>query len=105
MKTMKRMEKQQNPQRRSMKTSSIKLWMVELIQRRRCDMSTFQSSGAIVLAWASGQNFILYSGNRCVKNDRSEWMSGWANEERAHLEHEGGEVAILSERKQVLLAR
>ena len=48
--TMKRMEKQQKPQSWSKKMSSAKLCTVELIQRRRWDKRTFQSSGATVYA-------------------------------------------------------
>lgn len=65
MKTMNRIEKQQKPHRRSTKRSSARLWTVELIHRRRCDIRTFQSSGAIVLACASLQNLVLNSGNSC----------------------------------------
>ena len=63
--TMNRIEKQQNPQSLSTSNSSARLWIVELIHRRRWDMSTRQSSGAIVNALASRQTFILSSGNSC----------------------------------------
>jgi hypothetical protein len=69
-KTMNRIEKQQNPHIWSMKMSSMRLCTVELIHRRRCDIRTFQSSGAIVCAWASRQNFILSPGNRCESGGR-----------------------------------
>ena len=59
MKTTNRIEKQQKPHIRSTKSNSERLWTVELIHRRRCDMRIFQSSGAIVCASASRQNDIL----------------------------------------------
>jgi len=62
----KRIEKQQKPHMRSMKRSSNRLWMVELIQRRRCDMRTFQSSGAIVCALAKRVNLSLYCA-KCLR--------------------------------------
>lgn len=40
------MEKQQKPQSCGSNINSIKLWIVLLIQRRRCDKSTLYRSGA-----------------------------------------------------------
>jgi hypothetical protein len=61
-----RIEKQQKPHIRSICKSSTKLWTVELIQRRRCDMRTFHSSGAIVFALAKRVNLVLYCG-KCLR--------------------------------------
>lgn len=69
MKTMKRIEKHANPQSPSTKTSSDRLCTVELIQRRRWDMRTLKSSGAIVCALASRQTFVLSSGNSWRKRE------------------------------------
>jgi len=66
MKTTKRMEKQQKPQSLSTKMSSARLWTVELIHRRRCEMRTFQSSGATVCACAGRTNVVLYVG-KCLR--------------------------------------
>src|SRR3569833_3437446 len=60
MKTMKRIEKQQKPQSWAMGMSSMRLWTVELIQRRRCKRNTFHESGAMVHACALKMYLVLY---------------------------------------------
>jgi hypothetical protein len=66
MRTMKRIEKQQKPQRFSWKMSSAMLCTVELIQRRRCENRTLAESGATVCALASRTNLVLYVG-KCLR--------------------------------------
>lgn len=62
MKTMNRIEKQQNPQSSGKNTNSQRLWTVELIHRRRWDRRMLNRSGAMVCEIASGLNFVLYVG-------------------------------------------
>ncbi|RUS17595.1 hypothetical protein BC937DRAFT_89759 [Endogone sp. FLAS-F59071] len=48
------MEQQKMPQSCGTRMSSMRLWIVELIQRRRCDRSTLKLSGTTVLHTARG---------------------------------------------------
>jgi hypothetical protein len=57
------MEQQNVPHKSLTKTSSNKLWTVELIQRRRCDNNTLKLSGTIVLQMACGTNISFLRGN------------------------------------------
>ena len=61
-KTMNLIEKRQKPHSSGKNTSSQRLCTVELIHRLRWDNKTLHDSGAIVLAIASGVNFILNVG-------------------------------------------
>ena len=69
------MLKQNVPQRFRTRTSSMRLWMVELIHRRRWDSSTEKVSGTTVRQRAWGKNIILRFGNvrsrQVVKNRSS----------------------------------
>lgn len=56
-------EKQKVPQRSRTRTSSIRLWMVELIQRRLWERSTMNSSGTVVLHTAWGMKTCFRLGN------------------------------------------
>ena len=69
--TTKRMEKQQKPQSCGRSMSSSRLWIVELIQRRRCESKTCHVSGALVRHTASGVNLSLLRG-KCFNI----WWSG-----------------------------
>jgi hypothetical protein len=57
------MLKQKVPHRSRTSTSSIRLWTVLLIHRRRCDNSTLNLSGTVVLHTAWGTNTCLRFGN------------------------------------------
>lgn len=63
MKTTNCMLKQKVPQRFRTRTSSIRLWMVELIHRRRWERRTLKVSGTIVRHLACGKNIIFLFGN------------------------------------------
>ena len=63
MKTTNCMLKQNVPHRSRTSTSSIRLCTVLLIQRRRCDSSTLNCSGTVVLQTACGTNTCLRLGN------------------------------------------
>ena len=52
MKTTNCMLKQNVPHRFRTRTSSMRLWIVELIQRRRCERRTLNVSGTTVLHFA-----------------------------------------------------
>lgn len=74
MNTKKRIEKQQKPNMSGKRTSSQRLWTVELIQRRRCENNTRQDSGAMVWATADPRNFVRNVGkcfSRSVVKKRS----------------------------------
>ena len=55
-------EKQNVPHRSRTRSSSARLWMVELIQRRRCESNTRKVSGTTVLQTACGQKTFLRLG-------------------------------------------
>lgn len=63
MKTTNCMLKQKVPQRSRTSTSSIKLWTVLLIHRLRCDRSTLNLSGTVVLQTPCGTKTCLRFGN------------------------------------------
>lgn len=62
-KTTNCIEQQNVPHKSFTRTSSNKLWTVELIQRRRCDKRTRNSFGTIVLQMAWGTKINLRRGN------------------------------------------
>jgi hypothetical protein len=60
--TMNRILKQQKPHNPGTENRTRKLWIVELIHRRRCDKKTAHCSGAVVQAFASRINLVLNLG-------------------------------------------
>jgi len=74
MKTTNCIEKQKVPQRLRTRTNSMRLWIVELIHRRRCERRILKVSGTTVLHLACGKNIIFLFGkvrSRIVVRNRS----------------------------------